>query len=73
MNGRITFNKKVLGGKPIIKGTRISVDFVLELLASGLTEDEILMEYPRLTRVDIRATLDYAAKTVKREEILLTH
>lgn len=71
MNGRITFNQKILGGKPIIKGTRISVDFILELLASGMNEGEILEEYPRLTRDDIRAALDYAARTVKREEVVL--
>lgn len=68
---RITFNPQILGGKPIIRGTRISVDFVLELLASGMTEGEIIREYPRLTRADIRAVLEYAAKTVKREEVIV--
>ena len=70
MVARITYNPEILGGKPIIKGTRISVEFVLELLASGMTVDEILEEYPKLTRKDILAVLDYAAKTVKREEIV---
>jgi uncharacterized protein (DUF433 family) len=68
---RITFNLKILGGKPIIKGTRISVDFILELLASGMKENEILKEYPRLTRADIRAALEYAAQNIKREEVVL--
>lgn len=68
---RITFNPKILGGKPIIKGTRISVEFILELLASGMDEQEILKEYPRLKRADIRAVLEYAARTIKREEVLL--
>jgi len=70
MAARITHNPEILGGKPIIKGTRISVEFVLELLASGMSVDEILEEYPRLTRGDILAVLEYAAKTVKREEIV---
>ncbi len=43
---RITANKDILGGKPIIKGTRISVEFILELLASGVNETEILRDYP---------------------------
>ena len=58
MVARITYNPEILGGKPIIKGTRISVEFVLELLASGMTVDEILEEYPKLTRKDILAVLD---------------
>lgn len=68
---RITFNPKILGGKPIIRGTRISIDFILELLASGMSEHEILQEYPRLTRADILAVLEYAARTVKREEVVV--
>jgi len=50
---RITANREVLGGKPIIRGTRISVEFILELLASGVTEGEILQDYPHLTKEDI--------------------
>jgi len=67
---RITYNPKILGGKPIIKGTRISVEFILELLASGMTTEEIVKEYPQLTKKDILAALDYAAKTIKREELV---
>lgn len=67
---RITYNPKILGGKPIIKGTRISVEFILELLASGMTPDEIVGEYPKITRRDILAVLDFAAKTIKREELI---
>ena len=59
--GRITANKEILGGKPIIKGTRISVEFVLERLASDVTEDEILQDYPHITKDDILACLEYAA------------
>ncbi len=72
MENRITFNPKILQGKPIIKGTRISVEFILELLASGMTPEDIAKEYPRLKLRDVHAALEYAAKTVKREEIILT-
>ncbi|MBF0329788.1 MAG: DUF433 domain-containing protein [Nitrospirae bacterium] len=68
--GRITTNREILGGKPIIKGTRISVEFMLELLASGVTEDEILQDYPHLTKDDIHACLEYAAHSLKNEILL---
>jgi uncharacterized protein (DUF433 family) len=50
---RITFNPKILGGKPIIKGTRIYVDFILELLSSGMNFEDILNEYKHLKKDDI--------------------
>ncbi|CAB1080981.1 hypothetical protein D1AOALGA4SA_8647 [Olavius algarvensis Delta 1 endosymbiont] len=64
---RITANPQILGGKPIIRGTRISVEFILELLASDVSEDEILEDYPHLTKDDIRACLKYAAHSCKNE------
>ncbi len=64
---RITANKDILGGKPIIKGTRISVEFILELLASGVNETEILRDYPHLAKEDIKACLEYAARSMKNE------
>ncbi len=67
---RITFNSRILGGKPIIKGTRMTVEFVLELLASGMTTDQIVQEYSHLTGADIRAVLAYAAAVIKREEVI---
>ena len=67
---RIKFNPNVLGGKPIIKGTRISVDFILELLSSGMSIDEILKEYKHLKKEDILEALDYASKVIKREEVI---
>ena len=67
---RITANREILGGKPIIKGTRISVEFILELLASGVTENEILRDYPHLTKDDIHACLQYAAHALKNEIFL---
>ncbi len=64
---RITVNPKILGGKPIIKGTRISVEFILDLLSSDVSEDEILEDYPHLTKEDIHACLKYAARSFKNE------
>jgi uncharacterized protein (DUF433 family) len=61
---RIVTNPEILGGKPIIQGTRISVDFVLELFESGLTVEEILVNYPHLTRADLRAAVAFARQAV---------
>ena len=66
---RITFDKNVLCGKPIIRGLRISVEMILELLAKGATEQEILEDYPELEPDDLRAALLYAHHMVAREEI----
>ena len=71
MTDRITANPKILGGKPIIKGTRISVEFILDLLASDVTEKEILQDYPHLKKDDIQACLKYAAMSCKNEIYLL--
>lgn len=67
---RIVFNPKILNGKAVIKGTRISVEFIIELLSSGMSIEEILKEYPHLKKEDILAALDYATKTIKQEEII---
>jgi uncharacterized protein (DUF433 family) len=64
---RITVNPRILGGKPIIKGTRITVEFILDLLASDVTEDGILEDYPHLTKDDIHACLKFAAHSIKNE------
>ena len=58
---RITFEAGKRGGKPCIRGLRITVTEVLEYLASGMSEDEILRDFPDLTREDIRACLAFAA------------
>jgi uncharacterized protein (DUF433 family) len=58
---RITFDPAQCGGRPCIRGMRIRVKDVLEMLASGATEDEILVDYPYLEREDIRACLAFAA------------
>ncbi|MFO7875363.1 MAG: DUF433 domain-containing protein [Desulfovermiculus sp.] len=65
--GRITANPKILGGKPIIKGTRISVEFILELLASNVSENEIIDDYPHITKDDIHACLRFAADSLKND------
>ena len=64
---RITANPHILGGKPIIRGTRISVEFILDLLASDVSEEEILEDYQHLTKEDIQACLRYAARSFKNE------
>ncbi len=66
---RIVINPKVMGGKPIVKGTRITVEQVLKLLAQGLSTREILSDYPHLSKEDISAVLLYAAKVASEEEI----
>ncbi len=66
---RITFDKEVLCGKPLIRGLRISVEMLLELLAKGATQEEILQDYPQLEPDDLRAVLLYAHHLVAREDI----
>jgi uncharacterized protein (DUF433 family) len=59
--GRISIDPEVRGGKPCIKGTRITVYDILEYLAGGMSEAEILADFPSLQKEDIRATLAFAA------------
>ena len=61
MNGRITFNPEQCGGRPCIRGLRIRVKDVLDLLAAGVTREAILEDYPYLEADDISACLEYAA------------
>jgi len=61
----IAFNPKVMVGKPVIKGTRLSVEYILNLLAHGTTETEILDEYPELTQDDIRACILFATRSLE--------
>ena len=63
---RITVNPEVRSGKPIIRGTRITVYDVLEYLAGGMTEQQILSDFPNLTVDDIRACLAFAAARERR-------
>lgn len=64
---RITVDPDVLVGKPVIKGTRIPVYLIVELVANGIAKEEILREYPRLKEDDIKAALLYASKLVESE------
>jgi uncharacterized protein (DUF433 family) len=57
---RITFDQRILHGKPLIRGLRISVEMILELLAKGVDRQEILEDYPELVPEDIQAALSYA-------------
>ncbi len=59
---RIEINPAVLVGKPVIRGTRIAVEFIIELLAEGWSQEEILRNYPRLTREDILTAMRWAGR-----------
>jgi len=67
---RITINPKVMAGKPVIRGTRVPVELIVRMLSQGLTEGEILREYPRLESEDIRAALAYASQVLAFEEVI---
>ena len=62
---RITINPKVLVGKPVVRGTRLTVEYILNLLAHGASETEILQEYSGLTREDIQACLLFATRSLE--------
>ncbi len=65
----IVLDPAILVGKPVIKGTRIAVEFLIELLAEKWTQEQILSNYPQLTEDDIQAALHYAAQTLKQERV----
>ncbi len=69
MKQRIIVDPKILAGKPVIKGTRIPVYLVLNLLAHGKSIKAITVDYPELTKEDIFAALEYATSHMKYEEI----
>lgn len=69
---RITADPKVLVGKPVIKGTRLAVEFIIDLLANGWTEAQILDNYPGVSHEDIVACLRYANELVKSERVYQT-
>jgi uncharacterized protein (DUF433 family) len=66
---RITIDPAILVGKPVIKGTRLAVEFILELLAGGWTQEQILANYPGLTLADILACLAYAKDVLQEERV----
>jgi len=63
----ITFDPTILGGKPHVKSTRLSVEFIMELFASGATREEIVKTYPQLSLEAIEEVFQYAARSVKNE------
>lgn len=68
---RIEINPKVMMGKPVIRGTRITVELILRKLSEGAREADLLDAYPRLTREDIQAAVGYAADMVAHEETII--
>ncbi len=66
----IVIDPDILRGKPIISGTRISVELILELLSSGMSIEEILQEYPHLTRKNILEAIAYAKSLLQHEEVV---
>ncbi len=68
--GRITIDPKVMVGKPVIRGTRLTVDFMLSLLAHGASHQEILEEYEALTEADIQACLLFASKSLEETDFM---
>lgn len=71
IHDRVEMNPDIMLGKPVIRGTRVTVELVVRKVAEGATEAMLLDAYPRLTRDDIRAALRYAADLLAHEEILL--
>jgi len=67
---RIVIDPKVMTGKPVIRGTRLTVDFILNLLAHGAKEDEILNEYKGLTIADIQACFLFATKSLEKTDFM---
>jgi uncharacterized protein (DUF433 family) len=66
---RITLDPKVLVGKPVVRGTRLSVEFVIGIMADGWSEAEILTNYPGITHEDVLACLAYARDTLSSEKV----
>ena len=65
----VTVDPRILVGKPVVKGTRISVEMVIDLLAAGWTQQQILDSYPSLKADDVRACLAYASKILHSEKV----
>lgn len=66
---RIVIDPKILAGKPIVKGTRLAVEFLVDLLAQGWSESDVLRNYPKLVPEDIRACLRYASAALAAEKV----
>lgn len=72
-HNRISITPTVMGGKPCIAGTRITIELILEKLAAGLTYETLLEDHPRLTREDILAALAFASDYMAQQEIILAN
>lgn len=70
MTHRIETNPKVMLGKPVIRGTRITVELLVRKIAEGADEADLLEAYPQLTKADIQAALHYAADTLAHQEVI---
>ncbi len=66
---RISIDSEVLQGKPVVKGSQLAVEFILDLLAQGWTSEDILLNYPGLTAADIQACLSYATSLIRGEGV----
>ncbi len=66
---RIVIDPNILTGKPVIKGTRLAVEFIVDLLAQGWTEEQVVKNYPGVTTEDIRACLAYASEVLRAEKV----
>lgn len=69
---RIAIDPAVLSGKPVIKGTRMAVEFIVDLLGRGWSVERVLREYDHLTPEDVQACLAYAGDVLKSEQVYLT-
>jgi uncharacterized protein (DUF433 family) len=70
MFDRITTDPNILGGKPCVKGTRLSVEFLLELAASGASRDQIVQQYPQLAPNDVEQAFRYAGQSLQHETLI---
>jgi uncharacterized protein (DUF433 family) len=71
VHDRITTDPKIMFGKPVVRGTRITVELILRKIAAGMTEQEIISHHPHLTADDVRAAAAFAAEHLASEEIVL--
>jgi len=67
--GRIVIDPEILCGKPVVKGTRLAVEFIVDLLAQGWTAADVLKNYPGVTQEDILACLAYASAVLRAEKV----
>jgi uncharacterized protein (DUF433 family) len=69
MPKKVVQHPGILGGRPVLEGTRISVDLILRMVAGGMTVDEIAAQYPHVTKDDIQTALEYAAQRFERARL----